>query len=370
MLKTPKLRERVKQHCRLQSAFERLKEKYGNSPCEPVLTRFYAEIARFFRNEETSKRLDVLTTINARARDAGETVFAFGMERASLVAYLFGAINENPLPLHYYCEKCKRTEFIPERNLLPWDLPPKPCSCGGEMVADGYGIPFEAYEDLVTAPRICTTTRFAEELDEAFGSDVMICPIENLDILQRIQEEAGVPTDGEILASEITPATLAAVLNTFYGIPTGFTKSFMKLTKPKTFFGLLQLFGLAQSKGGWYDNAEKLIREGRCGLSDIPAHHDDVLMQVQERIDSSGKADNGFAHHIAALTRYREFAKEGEEEETKLKELGFEDHFWEYLKKATLLYPRAYSVVYVRQALLFHWYKINFPDILNKHGAP
>ena len=97
-----KIKEKGKLHYWVQRVYDRLRKKYGDTPDETILTRFYNEERYFFRNEERVKNLDLLLELKERAAELGESIYPFGMMKASLIAYLFGVIDENPLPLHYY----------------------------------------------------------------------------------------------------------------------------------------------------------------------------------------------------------------------------------------------------------------------------
>ena len=61
---------------------------------------------------------------------------------STLMAYLLGISDVNPLPAHYYCPSCKHTEFADSAS--GYDLPAKPCPhCGKPMRGDGHNIPYE-----------------------------------------------------------------------------------------------------------------------------------------------------------------------------------------------------------------------------------
>lgn len=357
------IKEKVKQHSHLQSAYDKLREKYGETPDETILYRFYSEERYYFRKEERVKHLDLLTSLKKRAAELGEEVYSFGVEQSSLIAYLFGAVSENPLPLHYYCPKCKKVEYINEKK-LPWDIPAKPCVCGGEMRADGFDIPFEAYKTTLIAPHICTSKKFAEETRRIIDEDIKIYPIDNLDTLQTMKKQYGAPTEKEVFES-FDINDFSDILYLFFGISKTFTKELIEKTHPKNYYDLLQLFGFVHSKGAWHDNAEKLIGEGICGLSDIPTHHEDVLIQVKNKMRENDFEAKRFPHHVAFNVHYGRYATEGmsEEDETRLRELGFDEWFFDYIKKVTFMYSKTHSIVYFKQACELLWYKTNYSDI-------
>ena len=233
------IKEKVKHHSHLQSAYDKLREKYGDDPDETILTRFYNEERYFFRNEERVKNLDLLLELKERAAELGESIYPFGVMKASLIAYLFGVIDENPLPLHYYCSKCKKVEYINEK-LLPWDVSPKPCDCGGEMRADGFDIPFDAYKNVIGIPHVCTSKKVADEAKNIADGNLKIYPTDNLNILKRLKKQVGAPTDEQIFAN-FNDKELADVLFLYFGIPVSFTKNFIEKVKPKNYYDYLKL---------------------------------------------------------------------------------------------------------------------------------
>ncbi len=91
------------------------------------------------------------------SRAAGYVVGSRGSVGSSIVAFLTGITEVNPLPPHYRCLVCRRTEFVEPGpgtgaagsgpGACGPDLKKKEC-CGGLMVRDGYRIPFEAFMGL------------------------------------------------------------------------------------------------------------------------------------------------------------------------------------------------------------------------------
>jgi len=80
----------------------------------------------------------------AYLKTQGSRVGSRGSVGSSLVAHLAGITEVNPLPAHYRCPGCKKSEFLPAASCGA-DMPDKECDCGTAYIKDGFNIPFETF---------------------------------------------------------------------------------------------------------------------------------------------------------------------------------------------------------------------------------
>ncbi len=76
----------------------------------------------------------------------GYPIGSRGSVGSSLIAFLLGITEVNPLAPHYFCKHCGYVEFSENLNLCGFDLEKKSCPrCGKILSSDGHNIRFEVF---------------------------------------------------------------------------------------------------------------------------------------------------------------------------------------------------------------------------------
>ena len=140
----PKLENSAEDLKRL--VYEKMHRIYGENPPEIVRSRVSIELSTILDHQYDVIYMTAQKLVQ-NSLENGYLVGSRGSVASSIVAYMSGITELNPLPPHYVCPKCHHSAFITDRSYgCGVDMPERDCpECGTRLLRDGFNIPHETF---------------------------------------------------------------------------------------------------------------------------------------------------------------------------------------------------------------------------------
>ena len=184
-------------------------------------------------------------------------------------------------------------------------------------------------------------------LQDLTGIDPTTIPLDDPDVMK-------IFSSPESLG--VTPEQIGTKTGTL-GVPefgTSFVRQMLEETKPSTFAELVIISGLSHGTDVWLGNAQELINNGTCELSDVIGCRDDIMVYLmQQGLEAS------LAFKIMESVRKgRGLQPEWEEEMIRN---GVQSWYIESCKKIKYMFPKAHAAAYVLMAVRIAYFKVHHP---------